>query len=121
MTLSLAACDSDDEDDGVSRSGCGHEVAYHGDLDGYTAAIRVVDNTNYDRYTVDVYVALPDGGGVSKGTVEMRQCGEIYTTANGSAGMYEIVGLLTADSASGTWSNDELGRSGDWIAEVERR
>ncbi|MEM6993077.1 MAG: hypothetical protein AAF721_21370 [Myxococcota bacterium] len=114
----MSACD---EEQGLTREECGHQVAYQGDLDGYPASIRVVDNTNYDRYTVDIYIGHPNGGGVSKATVEMQHCGEIFATVKGSAGTYEVAALLTADSASGAWSHGELGTSGDWLAEVEQR
>lgn len=112
-------CDADGDEDGVSRKACGHQTAYEGDLDGYNAAVRVVENSTYEDYTVDIYISLPDGGGVSKGTVQMRECGRIYTTVNGSAGTYDVDGFISADSASGTWNNAELGRGGDWIAEVD--
>lgn len=117
--LCTAACDSNEED-AISRQACGHQAAYDGDLDGYYATIRVVDDPNHDQYTIDIYIALPDGGGVSSATVPMQQCGEIEATVKGSAGTYEVVALLTEDSASGAWTSEALGRSGDWVAEVDR-
>ena len=80
----------------------------------------MLHNYTLSRYTLDVYVSLPDGGGVSKGAVEMTQCGELRTTVEGSAGKFEIIGFVTEDSASGTWANELRGTSGDWIAEAER-